>query len=216
MEDKKTRILVVDDHPIIYQGLKQMITPEDGIEILGNAVDYDECFAKVEELHPDMLIIDIGLKSDRNGIDIVKEMKERYPEIHTMVLSMHDEEIYAQRAENAGAKGYVNKSEFTEKIKDAISAILAGETFFSRKGSVDYSQSKDQKKMSLLKKLTDREFEILKMIGMGFKNEEIAEKLDLKEKTIFSHKLRIKNKLKLETSADLLRAAVKWFTEKNI
>lgn len=210
------KILVVDDHPIIYQGLLQLTGGDSKYEIVGNAQTYDEAIPMIGKLKPDLVFVDIGLKSEKNGIELVKEIKDQCESVVSIVLSMHDEELYAERAFKAGARGYVNKSEFTNNIITAIDTVVSGELFFSNIFGEKLFLEKDHKFRNFLKKLTDKEFEIFKMVGMGMKNDQIAEKLGLKEKTVFSHKLRIKNKLNLDSSADLLRVAVKWHTENNV
>jgi DNA-binding NarL/FixJ family response regulator len=208
----KKRILVVDDHPIIFTGLQQLLSPQTELEVIGNAKNVDEALNIIATEIPDLVIIDIGLKSEKDGLVLVKEISEGYPMVKTMVLSMHDEEIYSKRAAEAGARGYVNKSEFTEKIDDALSAILGGDTFFT-KPETKIKQSSEERKMFLLQKLTEREFEILKLIGKGYGNDKISEILDLKEKTIQSHKLRIRNKLNFANGQEMYRAVMKWSLE---
>lgn len=211
----KKRILVVDDHPIIYQGLLQMISEKDGITVIGNAQTYDEAIDIISGELPDLVIVDIGLKSEKNGLDLVKELSECYPMVKTMVLSMHEEEVYAKRAAAAGARGYVNKSEFTEKITDALSTVLGGQLYFLNETSEELKNHEVRQRL-LVNKLTPREFEILRMIGQGYENEEIAVKLELKSKTIQSHKLRIRNKLRFQSGNELIRVAVKWVTENRL
>ncbi len=211
----KRRILVVDDHPIIYKGLLQMISDEEMISVVGNAQTYNEAVDFIASEIPDLVIIDIGLKSDKNGLDLVREVTECYPMVKTMVLSMHDEEIYAHRAAEAGAKGYVSKSEFTEKIIDALKTIFSGKNYFPDFIEKETSNFEDRQ-LQFLNKLTEREFEILRMLGEGYTNKKISERLDLKEKTIQSHKLRIRNKLRFDTGTELISTAVKWLTENRI
>ncbi|MFW5808070.1 MAG: response regulator transcription factor [Spirochaetota bacterium] len=208
----KRTILVVDDHPIIYQGLLQMISDNDMFQVIGNAKTYEEAISIISSMLPDLVIVDIGLKTEKNGLDLIRECSAHYPMVKTMVLSMHDEEIFSRRAAEAGARGYVNKSEFTEKIIDAMSVVLSGELFFGNDSGDEGHKPTERLKM-LINKLSDREFEVFRLLGKGYDNEKIAKKLSLKEKTIQSHKLRIRNKLNLESSADLIRTAVKWVSE---
>ncbi|MDA3899194.1 MAG: response regulator transcription factor [Spirochaetes bacterium] len=199
------KILVIDDHPIIYQGLVQMLQEDTRFQVVGNAKNYEEAFEMIAQFMPDLIIVDIGLRSEKNGIDIVRMVSEEYPEIKSMVLSMHDEEVYSIRAYNAGARGFVNKSEFTEKISEAIEEIIGGGLYFTLGSS--FIEHKGGRLKQQFSRLTDREIEILKCIGEGMKSDDIAVKCGLKEKTVHSHRLRIRNKLQLETTADLIRLA---------
>ncbi|HRX15635.1 MAG TPA: response regulator transcription factor [Spirochaetota bacterium] len=199
------RILVVDDHPIIYQGLVQMLQDDLRFKVADNAKTYDEAIIKLEKHKPDLLIVDIGLRSEKNGIDLVRFVTENYPETKTMVLSMHDEEIYSVRSYNAGARGFVTKSDFTERIVEAIGMVMKGELYYQN--GAPLVEHKGDRLKQQFSRLTDREIEILRCIGMGMKNSDIADKTGVKEKTIHSHRLRIRNKLQLESTADLIRLA---------
>ncbi|MBN1501505.1 MAG: response regulator transcription factor [Spirochaetes bacterium] len=217
MAVKKT-IFVVDDHPIVSQGLGLMLEDHAKFKISGSAVSASEALEKIKIKQPDIMVVDISLQDGINGIELIKKISEQYPAILTLVLSMHDENVYAERALKAGAKGYIKKSEFTDKIIDALELITNKGIFLSKEMTNTIMHQITASQMNTDKigidNLTDREFEIFEMIGQGQNTKTIAERLVLSEKTVLSHKLRIKNKLKLKNANDLVNLAVKWFSLK--
>jgi len=213
VEKVKTRILVVDDHPIVRERLAELINQESDLNVCGEAEDSREAIKAVESLRPDLAIIDITLK-DTYGIELIKQLKESHPKLPILVLSMHDESLYGERALRAGAKGYLTKQEATKKVITVIRRILAGEIFVSEKmastilrkvagaASAEGSTPTDV--------LTDRELEVFQLLGQGLGVKEIAENLFISVKTVEAHREHIKKKMDLKSSAELLRYAIQF------
>jgi DNA-binding NarL/FixJ family response regulator len=207
------RILIVDDHPIFRTGLAQLINQENDLSVCGEADDYHGALKAVENLKPAMVIVDITLK-DMSGIDLIKEIRKLHKGINMLVISMHDESLYAERALRAGAKGYVMKQEAADSIVAAIRQVIAGGIYASPKMTeqmlsrfVDVSADSIE---SPLKALTDRELEVFHLIGEGLGISEIGLRLHLSVKTIGTYRERIKEKLNLKNSTELLRYALNW------
>ena len=209
----KHRIFIVDDHPIFRQGLAQLINQESDLCVCGEADDYQGALRAVAELNPDMVIVDITLK-DMSGIDLIKEVRKLNRGINMLVISMHDESLYAERALRAGARGYVMKQEASESIVQAIRQVRIGGIYVSPRmteqmlsrfveGPLDAVESP-------LKALTDREMEGFHLIGEGLGISEIGLRLHLSVKTIGTYRERIKEKLNLRNSTELLRHAFNW------
>jgi len=209
----KHRIFIVDDHPIFRQGLAQLINQESDLCVCGEADDYQGALRAVAELNPDMVIVDITLK-DMSGIDLIKEVRKLNRGIIMLVISMHDESLYAERALRAGARGYVMKQEASESIVQAIRQVRIGGIYVSPRmteqmlsrfveGPLDAVESP-------LKALTDREMEVFHLIGEGLGISEIGLRLHLSVKTIGTYRERIKEKLNLRKSTELLRHAFNW------
>ncbi len=209
----KHRIFIVDDHPIFRQGLAQLINQESDLCVCGEADDYQGALRAVAELNPDMVIVDITLK-DMSGIDLIKEVRKLNRGIIMLVISMHDESLYAERALRAGARGYVMKQEASESIVQAIRQVRIGGIYVSPRmteqmlsrfveGPLDAVESP-------LKALTDQEMEVFHLIGEGLGISEIGLRLHLSVKTIGTYRERIKEKLNLRNSTELLRHAFNW------
>jgi len=213
------KIYLVDDHPIVRKGISQVIDQEDDLEVCGTADNADDTLRDVERLGPDLVIGDISLEGI-SGIDIIKGLKSRYPSLATMVLSMHDESIYAERALRAGARGYIMKKEASEKIVGAIRQVLDGKIYLSGEMAsrlIEKCASTDQiENGSPIDLLTNRELEIFRMIGRGYKPRDIARELNLSIKTVETYRDHIKKKLNLSTAAELTRYAVEWVNVMNI
>jgi DNA-binding NarL/FixJ family response regulator len=210
--DKRT-VLIVDDHPIVRQGLAQLINQEKDLEVCGQAEDAHEAMQAIRQLNPDMVIVDIGLK-DTSGMELIKDLKVQYPDLPVLTLSMYDEAVYGERALRAGAKGYVMKQEATEKVVTAIRQVLAGEVYVSS-GMAAKMVSKlvgtgTRTAGSVADALSDRELEVFRMIGEGFSTREMAEKLHLSIKTVETYRAHIKDKLGLQDANELLRSAIRW------
>ncbi len=208
------RIMVVDDHPIVSDGLSLLLNVEEDLEVCGFAEDADRAMDKIKKLRPDLMVIDISLKDGVSGVELTKTINKRYPSLPILVLSMHDENLYAERVIRAGAKGYIMKHEMTGIIVDAIRKILNGEIFLSEKMTSRLIDSlhgcQSENITNPIEQLTNRELEVFQMIGQGFRSTEIAEKLDLSVKTVDTYKLRIKNKLNIQDSAHLTKLAIEW------
>lgn len=212
-EVRRARILLVDDHPIVLQGLKQLINQEKDLMVCGEAADSNGALKAFGTLKPDLAIIDISLKQG-SGLELIKTLKVRYPKMPALVLSMHDDSLYAERVLRAGAKGFINKAEATDKLIAAIHKVLNGEIYLSDKiGSKILSKlfnRQPDKDISPMGCLSDRELEVFQLIGQGHTTREIAEALHLSVKTIETYRENIKEKLKLKNATELVQHAVHW------
>lgn len=209
------RVLVVDDHPIIREGLAMRIATQPDLVVCGEAATEQEALRLVRETRPDLAIIDISLKNS-NGIDLIKQIKNSFPSTKMLVFSGHQESLYAERALRAGALGYVNKQEPDEKVLEAIRAVLAGSMVVCpeiTKKLVDHALGNSGTSKSPIERLTDRELEILRMIGEGLTTSAIANRLFLSTHTIDTHRENIKRKLNVKNSGELVRTAVQWVLE---
>ncbi len=213
MNSLKKKILIVEDHPIVIKGLVQVINKQKNLTVVGVATNKQKALDLIKELKPDMATIDISLK-DSNGIELIKDISTLYPDLPTLVLSMHDESVYAERAIKAGARGYIMKQKVTKELLKAIKMVLTGKIYLSAQMSSEllYKVSKggNLKKSSIINTLSDRELEIFEYIGDGLTTNEIAEKTNLGIKTIESYKNNIKEKLNLKNFTLLIKAAVEW------
>jgi DNA-binding NarL/FixJ family response regulator len=209
----KTKVLIVDDHPIIRQGLSELINNEPDLIVCGHAEDAPEALGKIKESEPDMVIVDISLK-ETSGMELTKDIKAQYPSLPILALSMHDEALYAERMLRAGAKGYIMKAEATENVVTAIRKILSGQIYVS-----DKMAAKMVRKLvgggpdvgaSAIERLSDRELEVFHSIGQGHSTRQIAERLHLSIKTIETYREHIKEKLNLADASELLQYAIQW------
>jgi DNA-binding NarL/FixJ family response regulator len=209
----KSSILIVDDHPIVRQGLAELINHEDDLSVCGQAEDAHQAIKAVKELKPDMAIVDISLK-ETSGMELIKDLKAQYPDLPVLALSMHDESLYAERALRAGAKGYIMKAVATEKVITAIRKILSGEIYTSdtvtSKMMRKFIDGSKDIKLSPVERLSDRELEVFQLIGKGFGTRQISERLFLSIKTIETYRAHIKEKLGLADAAELLHYAIQW------
>ncbi len=207
------RILIVDDHPIFRHGLIQLIDQEDDLQVCGEAEDYHSAWKAINALSPDMLIVDITLK-DMSGIDLIKEVHRHHKGIPMLVISMHDESLYAERAFRAGAKGYIMKQEASDSVVQAIRQVLRGGFYASSRVTENilarFIEGPREPTDSPLQALTDREIEVFNLIGEGLSISEIGHRLHLSVKTIGTYRERIKEKLNLRNSTELLRYALNW------
>lgn len=207
------RVLIIDDHPIVRQGLSGIIEKEDDITVCGEARSAEEALQLIDRLKPDLVTVDISLKGT-SGIDLVKALKSRFPGLPALVISIYDESLYAERAIAVGARGYVMKQQPAEVIIKAIRTVLAGKQFFSEKIK-DRFMDRFQYDVNTggkvsLEALTNREYEVFQFIGQGMGNRAIAEKLNIGLKTVENYRERIKYKLNMETSSDLVQFSVQW------
>jgi len=212
IETGKRRIFVVDDHPIVRQGLAQLINNEADLIVCGQGEDAYQSLRAIKEAKPELALVDISLK-DSDGIELLKELRAGVPDLPVLILSMHDESLYAERALRAGARGYIMKQEAPQTLISAIRKVLAGEVYVSEKmGATLLRRIVGGKKSGgdlPMDRLTDRELEIFRMIGAGQSVKEIADKLCLSVKTVEAHREHIKEKLNLKGSAELLRFAIR-------
>ena len=209
----KRAILIVDDHPMIRRGLAALIDGEPDLTVCGQASSCQEALQAIGQDKPDLAIVDLGLEGS-DGLDLVKEIKALHPEVLTMVLSMHDESLYAERAINAGARGYLTKLQLDDTILVAIRRVLDGEIYLSGKMSARFAAiyfgGRTLKDDSPLAVLSDRELEVFRLIGQGLGTREIAVRLHLSPKTIESHREHLKQKLTLDSGTALVRRATHW------
>jgi len=208
----KRKVFLVDDHPIVRQGLAQLIDHESDLAVVGQGEDAIQSLRAIRAAGPELVIVDVSLK-DSDGIDLVKEIKAQHPELPVLVLSMHDESMYAERALRAGAGGYVMKQEPPQILLQAIRTVLSRKVYVSDKMSAALLQrmvgGKKHQEALPMDRLTDREIEVFRLIGSGLSMKEIADKLCLSVKTIEAHREHIKEKLNLKNSAELLRFAIR-------
>jgi|YelNatPaOPRAMG01_1025707.scaffolds.fasta_scaffold23749_3 DNA-binding NarL/FixJ family response regulator len=209
----KTKVLLVDDHPILRQGLARLINAEADLEVCGEAEDAATAFDLVGRLNPDVAVIDISLKNS-NGLELIKNIKARYPELAILVLSMHDESLYAERALRAGARGYIMKEEASDQVLLAIRKVLAGDIFLSErmKSRMIQQMASGRAKVisSPIELLTDRELEVFRLIGEGRSTRQIAAQLHLSVRTVEAYREYIKAKLQLKNSTELIQHAFHW------
>lgn len=209
----KQRILLVDDHPIMRQGLVQLIENEKDLKVVGEADNAADAMALIPRIKPNLVLTDITMPG-KNGVEFIKDLKAIHPEIEILVLSMHDESLYAERVLKAGGRGYVMKHEGGKNLISAIRKVLNGQIFVSEKMASKilevFSGHRPTTKTSPIEGLTDREFEIFQWLGKGLSTREIADQLHLSVKTVEVHRVNIKAKLKIKTASELIRHAVRW------
>lgn len=209
----KSRIMVIDDHAIVLHGLRELINSEPDLEVTMTAISAEGALEFLREQQPDMVVTDISLPG-LSGIELIRELSRLYPALPTLVLSMHDELVYGERALRAGAKGYLVKQEAPENVINAIRKVLAGERYLSERMQSLLSQKVRGRAIhqppSVLSSLTDREHEIFRLIGLGLGTGEIATKVSRSVKTIEAHRANLKRKLGLRNAHELNRLAANW------
>jgi DNA-binding NarL/FixJ family response regulator len=207
------RILIVDDHPMMRTGLAQLINNEPDLKVCAEADTSGQAVAAAMKLKLDIALLDISLP-DKNGIELIKDLRALKPELPLLVVSMHDETVYAERVLRAGARGYIMKQEGGQKFLQAIRQVLDGRIFVSDKMSARilevFSGRPTGESSSPVRRLSDREFEVFQFIGQGIGTRDIAGRLHLSVKTIEVHRANIKGKLHLKTATELVRYAVRW------
>ncbi len=209
----KLKVLLVDDHPITRQGMKALVNQQPNLEVCGEADNAAYAIELVGKLQPDLAIVDIALKTT-NGIELTKNIKVQAPNLPVLIVSMHDEGLYAERALRAGAMGYLMKQEAGEKVIQAIQRLLQGEIYLSDKIKEKmlhrFVNKKGDGMVFSIDTLSDREMEVFQLIGNGYSTRQIAQKLNLSSKTIDSYREHLKLKLNLESGAELVRHAIQW------
>lgn len=209
----KKRILVVDDHPMTRSGLVYLLDKQPDLEVCGEAGNPAEALANISTLKPNVLMTDITMPG-RSGIEFIKDVHASHPELAILVVSMHDETVYAERALRAGARGYVMKEVGGETLLQALRQVLDGNVYVSPRMSAQLldalAGARPRGSDSPIKKLTDREFEVFHLIGQGKSTRDIAKQLHLSSKTVDVHRANIKEKLGLEDATSLIRYAVRW------
>src|SRR6202035_4236149 len=212
---KVRRVLIVDDHPIVRQGLRRVMENEEDLTVCGEAETARDARTAIKELSPDVMIADISLKQG-DGIELVRDVRAHYPNLPILVLSMHDETIYAERMLSAGANGYIMKQAASEQFLISLRRVLDGNIYVSEAVGNNmiqkFAAGGSYISANPIDRLSNRELQILHMIGKGMSTRETAQSLNLSIKTVESHRQRIKRKLNLSTGTQLVQYAVNWFT----
>jgi DNA-binding NarL/FixJ family response regulator len=213
---KQWRVFIVDDHAMFREGLRQLIEREPDLAVCGDVPDAEEAMRGIRELRPDLAIVDISL-SGTSGIDLIKAIKAEFEDLPVLVVSMHDESLYAERALRAGAMGYVMKQEPSKTVKVAIRKVLAGDLHLSERLTATVltrlMKGGGERPLSPLETLSDRELEVLRLLGEGKGTRQIAEELELAIPTINSFKNRMKEKLHIKTGTELMLHAIQWLRD---
>ncbi|MHC4146767.1 MAG: response regulator [Planctomycetota bacterium] len=211
--ENRTKILIVDDHPIVRQGLAELVNHESDLEVCGQAEDAHQAMKAIKEMKPNMAVVDISLK-ETSGLELIKDINSQHPNLPVLALSMHDESLYAERALRAGAMGYIMKQEATENVIVAIRRILGGEIYVSDRMAARMVRKlvtgQTETTASPVERLSDRELEVFHLIGRGYGTRQISERLHLSVKTIETYRAHIKDKLDLTDAAELLQHAIQW------
>ena len=209
----RVRILVVDDHPVVREGLVRVLERENGLKVCAEAASISEALEAVQAAKPDLAIVDISL-GGQNAIELIKDIRVRHPRLMVLVHSMHDESVYAERSLQAGASGYLMKREPVQQLLVAIHRVLAGEIYLSENMTREMLRRaairRTNEGTSPLQHLSDREFEVFEMLGRGLQTKEIAALLHLSPKTVHAHREHLKEKLKLKSSASVVCHAIQW------
>jgi DNA-binding NarL/FixJ family response regulator len=209
---RKRRVFLVDDHPLVREGLANLINHQDDLNVCGEAEDSGGARAGIEKTKPDVALIDISLKNE-SGLELVKNLESKFPNVALIVLSMHDEALYAERALRAGARGYVMKRETTKSMLTAIRRVLEGDIYVSDRVvnlMARRMRSRKAAAKSPVERLSDRELEIFRLLGQGRTTSQIAEDLRLSLKTVQAYCARAKEKFGVNSLTELLRAAIRW------
>jgi DNA-binding NarL/FixJ family response regulator len=213
-----SKVFIVDDHELVRQGLRQLIDGEIDLQLCGEASNVSEALNMRLSLSPDVVIVDLSLP-DGNGLDLIKQLHSWKANMQIIALSMHDDELYAERAINNGASGYINKQDSAQKLLVGIRQVLNHKIFVKPAIAMRLQQYQlnhvAYEPNDILVKLTDREFQVFDYIGQGLKTKAIAEKLNLSIKTIETHRRHIKDKLSLTSGTELVRTAIMWTIENN-
>ena len=208
---RRTRVMLVDDHSVMRQGLAALINAQPDLEVCGEADGVQTALAVAREVRPDVALVDIAIKGG-DGLELIKELRTKCPDVLCLVLSMHDEAVYAERAIRAGARGYVRKVEVAEELLSAIRRVLAGGMHVSDEVTASLMSRVGGRpgSASPVGQLSDRELQVLRCIGRGMSSREAAEELFISVKTVEAHREHIKQKLNLANSGDLLRYAIEF------
>ena len=212
-QGKPTKIVLVDDHPMVREGLRESLCREPDLTVCGEAEDRFHALEIIESTRPDVAIVDLSLKNS-SGLELIKDITARYPGVVVLVVSMHDESLYAERVIRAGARGYITKQQACKSVVAAIRKLLAGEFVGSDTlAQIALAQLSGRNAATQdagAQKLSDRELDVLGMIGDGFNSRQIAERLHLDVSTVETYRARIKEKLNLKDATELLQYAIRW------
>jgi DNA-binding NarL/FixJ family response regulator len=212
-EKGPAKIVIVDDHPIVREGLAELINTKPDLAVCGEADNAADALSVIEKTRPDVAIVDLALK-DSDGLDLIKDVRVRFPKVSILVLSMRDETFYAERVLRAGAQGYITKEEATANVIEGIRKVLSGGVYMSQNMAAKMLgrllPGRRDTGSTPVERLTDRELQVLELVGTGLTTTEAAGRLHLSVKTIESYRERIKEKLGLDSASDLLKFAIKW------
>ena len=214
------RVLIVDDHPIVRQGLRRMIEPEPDLTVCGEVQTEREARAAIRALSPDVVIVDISL-AQGDGLELVRDVHAQRPELPMLVLSMHDELIYAERLLAAGASGYIMKHAASDQLLIALRQVLSGDVYLSESLAANLGRAGAEGTSNAsgggdpIERLSNRELQVLSLIGRGLSSREAAESLGLSVKTVETHRQSLKRKLNLATNAQLLQYAINWYASRS-
>lgn len=213
---QKRRIVIVDDHPIVRQGLSQLVNQEEDLLVCGEAADVDTAKGVIGEIAPDLVLLDISLRNS-NGLDLIKFIRTHFPRIFVLILSLHDASTYADRVLQSGARGFISKAEAVENVVVAIREVLAGGIYVSPPARFTAGGANGEeddlrraRRRASIRLLTDRELELFQLVGNGMNNAAIAASMKLSVKTVETYKAHIKRKLGLADGTELIEQAVKW------
>lgn len=213
------RVVIVEDHTLMREGLARLITSQPDLSIVGEATDAASGLDLILRAKPDLALVDITLPG-RNGLELIKDVKAQLPDLPMLVLSMHDESLYAERALKAGAKGYLMKDADRDTILAAMRRVLGGGFYVSEKMSSEIlstiSNGKAGSMRSSLTRLSDREFEVFELLGLGLGTSDIATRLGISPKTVEVHRAHIREKLAMESGAAVVRHAIRWVESRNL
>jgi DNA-binding NarL/FixJ family response regulator len=212
---KISRVMLVDDHPLVRKGLAALISDEPYLEVCGQAESAESALKILDDCRPDLMIVDITLPGI-NGVDLIKRIRSRNAQVRILVSSMHEESLFAERCLRAGANGYIDKASATDEVLSAVTKVLDGQLYLSADmtSRMLHGAIRGQaEKQSCLETLTDRELEVFALIGKGLPTRDIAERLHLSVKTIETHRDHVRRKLGIANSTELMRHAVQWVLE---
>lgn len=217
-QQRQIKIFLVDDHPLIRKGISKLINAQPDMQVVGEAEDAPRALKGISIHEPDLVVVDISLPGN-NGIELIKNLKALFRNLPVLVLSMHNESVYAQRSLRAGARGYIMKDEVADKVVLAIRRVLSGEIYVSDRIGTEMlnqlAKGEPPKNRFPVDSLSDRELEVVQLIGEGLSTREIAGKLNVSIKTIESHRTHIKEKLSLKSGPELVEFAEKWVEEES-
>lgn len=212
-QSRPVRILLVDNHPLVRQALKEIIARERDLEVCGEAEDRDKALAAMGAGQPDLAILDLGLKTS-DGLELIKDIRLRWPGVLILVLSMYDETLYAERAIRAGASGYIAKQEPAARIMQAVRKVLSGEIYWSEKVAAQVASKIARPELHPRRLpsdlLSERELQVFELIGTGASTSQIAASLHIDVSTVATHRARIKAKMRYRSAGELLQAAIRW------
>ncbi|MGV3659236.1 MAG: response regulator transcription factor [Prosthecobacter sp.] len=215
-KQKAKKVVIVDDHPVFREGLAAIVRQVNGLQVCGTANDAVSGFDAISRLAPDLVLMDLNLPG-KSGLELLQDIHAMQPELPVLVISMHDEHLYAERVLRAGGRGYIMKQEGPEKMRDAILRVLSGHVYTSERIAAaildSLSRPRSAASSSVLSKLTDRELEILRMIGHGKESRIISDELHISIKTVDTHRSHLREKLGLKNGTELIHYAVRWVGE---